>query len=39
MKDIVATRSYLLKKGIIKGLAEPEQIMDRNFGQKAEAGL
>lgn len=39
MKDIVATRGYLLKKGIIKGLAEPEQIMDRNFGQKAEAGL
>ena len=39
MKDIVATRAYLLRQGSIKAIPEPDTIIDRSFGQKAEASL
>ena len=39
MKDIVATRAYLLKKESVKAIPEPEKLMDQSFGPKAEASL
>jgi len=39
MKDLVATRDFLIKIGKLKALPPFEQFIDRSFGQKAEKAL